>query len=110
MVRVLLANAADPNVATRPNIETGSFMRDCRTKGETPLHRAAAFGDEAVIQMLLSAQAKIDVQDMNGDTPLGWASWYGRPDSILGMLCYGDFQIHPKRKSMRGHVLGEPIP
>ena len=31
------------NRATLASAETGCFMRDCRTKGETPLHRAAAF-------------------------------------------------------------------
>jgi len=44
VLRVLLMHGANPNVATRPAVETGAFMRDCRTKGETPLHRAAAFG------------------------------------------------------------------
>jgi len=46
VVSVLLANKADPNAKTNPGIETGGFMRDCRTKAETPLHRAAAFGNE----------------------------------------------------------------
>jgi ankyrin repeat protein len=66
-------------------------MRDCRTKGETPLHRAAAFGTEATIQMLLDAGARVDAKDMNGDSALAWASWYLRPRSILRMLCYGEF-------------------
>ena len=51
VVRVLLAAGADPNPATKPGIETGCFMRDVRTKGETPLHRAAAFGTEEAIQI-----------------------------------------------------------
>ena len=70
-------------------------MRDCRTKGETPLHRAAAFGSDETIQMLLDAGAVIDAKDANGDTPLSWASWYGRPAYILKMLCYDRFNIHP---------------
>jgi len=53
VMRVLLAKGANPNCSTKPNVETGAFMRDCRTKGEAPLHRAAAFGDEEAIQMLL---------------------------------------------------------
>ena len=53
VMRVLLAHGANPNSFTKPNVETGGFMRDCRTKGETPLHRAAAFGDEEAIQLLL---------------------------------------------------------
>ena len=56
-------------------METGGFMRDCRTKGETPLHRAAAFGTKETIQILLDAKAKLDAKDMNGDSPLSWASW-----------------------------------
>jgi ankyrin repeat protein len=39
VLKVLLANGANPNCATKPGVELGSFMRDCRTKGETPLHR-----------------------------------------------------------------------
>ena len=37
VVQVLLAAGADPNRATKPDVETGAFMRDCRTKGETAL-------------------------------------------------------------------------
>jgi uncharacterized protein len=107
-LKVLLGNGAKPNVATKPGVETGGFMRDCRTKGETPLHRAAAFGTEDTIRLLLDAGAKVDAKDMNGDSPLGWASWYLRPDSILRLLCYGDFHIHPNRRSMAGYLQGEP--
>ena len=33
VLAVLLTNGANPNVATIPGVETGAFMRDCRTKG-----------------------------------------------------------------------------
>jgi ankyrin repeat protein len=92
VVKVLLASGANPNCVTRPAVVTDHFMRDCRTKGETPLHRAAAFGTEATIQMLLDAGARLDARDMNGDSPLSWASWYLRPRSILRKLCYGEFR------------------
>ena len=108
VLEVLLGSGANPNRATKPGAETGSFMRDCRTKGETPLHRAAAFGSESTIRLLLDAGAKIDAKDMNGDSPLGWASWYLRSDSILRMLCYGDFHIRPNRRSMAGYLQGQP--
>jgi uncharacterized protein len=109
VLRVLLATGANPNVSTRPGVETGAFMRDCRTKGETPLHRAAAFGDEEAIQLLLDAGARRDAKDAHGDSPLSWASWYARPTPILVLLCYGEFRVHPHRKSMRAYVLGEPL-
>src|SRR5204863_7293258 len=59
-------------------------------------------------RMLLDARANIEARDMNGDSPLSWASWYARPDSILRMLCYDDFHIRPNRRSMAAYLLGEP--
>lgn len=94
VVKVLLAAGADPNAKTVPGVETGAFMRDCRTKGETPLHRAAAFGDEEMIQMLLDAGASREALDAYGDSPLSWASWYGRSRPVLRKLCYGRFRVH----------------
>jgi palmitoyltransferase len=108
VLAVLLARGANPNVATKPAVETGGFMRDCRTRGETPLHRAAAFGVEKTIDLPLAAGAVIDVKDMNGDSPLTWASWYTRPDAILKKLCYDGFAIHPQRESMKANLLGMP--
>ena len=83
-------------------------MRDSRTKGETPLHRAAAFGGEETIQRLLDAGAVKDTKDMNGDTPLSWASWHLRPTPILRLLCYGNFRIHPQYQDMRAYLAGNP--
>ena len=108
VVNVLLACGANPNCMTKASAATGAFMRDCRTKGETPLHRAAAFGSEETIQLLLDAGASREAKDMNGDSPLTWASWHLRPDSILRKLCYGDFSIRPDRRSMEGYLLGKP--
>ena len=84
-------------------------MHDCRTKGETPLRRAA-FGDEEAIQMLLDAGAKIDATDAHGDSPLNWASCYLRPIPILRKLLYRDFCIHTDYGTgMAANLLGEPI-
>jgi ankyrin repeat protein len=107
---VLLSHGADPNVATKPGVETGAFMRDCRTKGETPLHRAAAFGEVETIRLLVSAGAIVDAKDAYGDTPLSWASWYQRPTPILRELLYGSFRIHPQNQPMRANLLGKPRP
>jgi ankyrin repeat protein len=108
VVMVLLQHGANPNVATLPGTETGCFMRDSQTKGETPLHRAAAFGEVETIRLLKDAGAIIDAKDANGETPLGWASWYLRPTPILRELLYGDFRIHPQNQPMRANLLGKP--
>lgn len=92
VLRILLANGANPNSKTNPSVETEAFMRDIRTRAETPLHRAAAFGNEETIRMLLDAGATIDAKDMNGDSPLSWASWHLRPRAILRLLCYGPYR------------------
>src|SRR5262245_47716461 len=110
VIRVLIANGANTNCVTKKSAETGGFMRDCRTRAETPLHRAAAFGTDETIQLLLNAGAIIEAKDMNGDTPLTWASWYLRPDHILRKLCYGKYRIHPDRNTgcMPAILLGKP--
>ncbi|MGA8729464.1 MAG: ankyrin repeat domain-containing protein [Terracidiphilus sp.] len=105
---VLLSHGANPNAVTKPGMETGGFMRDCRTKGETPLHRAAAFGEVETIRLLIDAGATVDAKDAYGDTPLSWASWYLRPTPILRELLYGDFRIHPQNQPMRANLLGKP--
>jgi ankyrin repeat protein len=109
VVKVLLAHGANPNSVTKKSVETGAFMRDCRTKGETPLHRAAAFASEEIIQLLLDSGATVDAKDMNGDSPLGWASWYLRPAPVLRKLCYGSFGIHPNYGAgMEANLRGTP--
>jgi uncharacterized protein len=110
VVEVLLARGADPNRKTKPGAETQSFMRDARTRGETPLHRAAAFASLETIQMLLDSGAAIDARDMHGDSPLTWASWHLRPTTVLRKLCYGEFRINPERTSMEHYLLGRPHP
>lgn len=95
VVRVLLGAGADPGRATIAGVATGGFMRDVRTRGETPLHRAAAFASEGVIDLLLAAGAARDARDSNGDSPLTWASWHLRPAAILRKLCFGPHNLHP---------------
>lgn len=109
VVRVLLSAGADVNAHTIPGVETGNFMRDCRTRGETPLHRAAAFGSVDTIRILLEAGAKIDVRDAHGDTALSWASWYRRPAEVLRLLCYGPYRIHPDYRPLIANLVGGPL-
>ena len=120
VVTVLLDAGADPGVAARPGAETGCFMRDARTRGEYPLHRAAAFGSEEVIRKLIEADASPAAVDAHGDSPLSWASRHLRPAAILRLLCFGEWSIHPDASwtgdhgagwsGMDRHLIGRPHP
>lgn len=107
-MEALPAHGADPNRATRPGTPTGAFMLDCRTRGEAPLHRAAAFGGERTTRMLLDAGAALDAKDAYGDSPLGRARWYRRPRPILRLLRYGAFRIPGNDADLRTRLLGKP--
>lgn len=108
VVKVLLNAGADATAKTVSGAATGSFMRDSRTRGEGPLHRAAAFGTAGTVQLLLDAGADPEQTDSHGETPLAWASWHRRPTDVLRSLLYGQHRIHPGYKSMRENLLGSP--
>lgn len=93
VARLLVENGADVNAKTIPGQETGGFMRDVRTKGETPLHRAAAYADEAMISYLIDHGADLEARDANGDSPLSWASEHLRPGSVLKLLTFPPHHI-----------------
>lgn len=108
VVDVLLSAGADPNAATIPGRETGAFMRDAKTRGERPLHRAALFGRAATISKLIEAGADRELLDAQGESPLAWASWTRRPVEVLQLLLYGRHRIHPHYKPLRENLLGWP--
>jgi ankyrin repeat protein len=95
VVKLLVENGANVNARTISGAETGAFMRDVRTKGETPLHRAAAYGDESIVEYLLAHGADKTARDAHGNSPISWASEHLRPGSILHLL------------SIEGHRVGE---
>ena len=88
IVRILIAAGIDVNKKTLPRKSTLCFMRDAYLKGETPLHRAAAYGNIAMIKMLLDAGAEPSMKDANGDTPISWGSWHLRDADVLRLLIY----------------------
>lgn len=106
VVKVLLRHGADPNRPTIPGRPTGAFMRDVRSRGETPLHRAGAYCSPAAIEMLLTAGADPTRRDVHGDSPLSWASWHLRPAPVIRLLCFGEHRIHPDNDSTYDHGTG----
>ena len=91
IVDYLVAKGAEVNCRTIPGVLTECFMRDIRTRGETPLHRAAAYGSADMIQLLLAAGADKSAKDAHGESPLTWASWHLRDSKVLKLLLYGEF-------------------
>lgn len=85
-VRHLIAHGADPNARTIPGQRTYAFWRDTRTRGETPLHRAAAYASQEIVQLLLDAGADKTIRDANGDSPQSWASWHWRERRLIDLL------------------------
>ena len=88
IVKVLIAAGIDVNKKTLAGKPTLCFMRDAYLKGESPLHRAAAYGNAAIIKMLLDAGAESSMKDANGDTPISWGSWHLRDSDVLRLLIY----------------------
>lgn len=92
IVELLVAAGADVNRKTLPGVVTFAFARDIRTRGETALHRAAAYGDAEMIGILISAGADKTARDAHGESPLTWASWHLRENDVLRLLLHGEFE------------------
>ena len=84
-IALLLRAGVDPNGKTRQGVETDSF-HNVTVYSETPLHWAAAYGDEATVKMLIDAGADVSIEDGRGDTPLVWAGRHRRPSAIRSLL------------------------
>ncbi len=108
VVKLLVEKGADVNAKTIPGKETGAFMRDVRTKGETPLHRAAAYADALTIDFLIKNGADKTALDTHGNSPLSWASEHLRPGNILALLAFGEHHIGEmhQMKNTSDHGMG----
>ena len=88
IVKLLINGGADVNKKTNKGETTLCFMRDAFLKGETPLHRGAAYGNETIIKLLIETGADLSAKDANGDSPISWGSWHLRDSDVLGLLLY----------------------
>jgi len=86
VLNLLLENNANPNAKTKYGVISDNFYLGARTRGETPLHRAAAFCDIDTVSLLQEFGADNMVLDDNGEPPLSWACWYRRPKTLIEML------------------------
>jgi ankyrin repeat protein len=86
VIRLLIEHGADVNAKTTPGVCSYNFYGSTPTRGETPLHRAAAFAPIDVVQLLLRAGADRSARDVNGESPHVWAGWYQREKELVELL------------------------
>ncbi len=67
-VRRLLAAGADPNVHTENRVDSPTYG-GAYVVGETPVHLAAAFGDEGMVRLLIDGGADPVAKDADGHMP-----------------------------------------
>jgi len=82
--------------------------------GKAPLHLAAEMGRNDIIQVLLAAQAKLNIRDNGGCPPLFWACARGQTHSIQlllgkpgapGLESYNNCGMHAlMAAAMNGHI------
>jgi hypothetical protein len=83
---MLLVAGADPNQHAKSGVATSMFDGGAKLWGETPLHFAAAYGDEEMIRAMLLAGADRKAQNTHGETPLEYAGRHRRPREIRNLL------------------------
>ena len=86
LVALLIRHGADVNAKTNASLYSYNYYGDTPTRGETPLHRAAAYSPADIVKMLLVAGADRSIPDANGNTPFHWAGWHKRPKKLVQLL------------------------
>lgn len=86
VIRLLIDAGANVNAKTKPGIDSYNFYGSTPTRGETPLHRAAAFAAIDTVRLLLQAGADRAIKDAHGETPHVWAGWHKRDQELVELL------------------------
>lgn len=86
LVKLLIHHGADVNARTKPGVFSCSFFGDTPTRGETPLHRAAAYASMEIVQVLLATGADRTIGDVHGYLPHSWAGWHRRTKELVELL------------------------
>ena len=89
LIEMLLQHGANVNARTKPGLYSYNFYGETPTRGETPLHRAAAYAPNGIIKLLIDAGAERSATDANGNTPYHWAGWHRRPRETVQLLAPG---------------------
>lgn len=89
LVGLLIQHGANINSRTRPGVISHNFFGATPTRGETPLHRAAAYASIAVVRALLAAGADLSIEDADGYLPRNWAGWHRRSKELVELLSPG---------------------
>lgn len=86
LIGLLIQHGADVNAKTKPGLYSFNYYGDTPTRGETPLHRAAAYAPTDIVKMLLGAGGDRSAADTNGNTPYHWAGWHRRTRELVQLL------------------------
>lgn len=83
-----IANAAANNRANEVGylLRRGDNPNFADSTGRTPLDYAAAFGNTAMLKLLLDGGARVDYRDKFGSTALHWAAERGQNEAIKMLL------------------------
>ncbi len=85
-VGFLLSYGADPNHQALEGVGSDCFNGNLWVVAETPLHRAAAYGEMKMNQLLLEHGGDISLKDCYGYLPLDWAARMWRDHDVLRLL------------------------
>lgn len=89
----------------------GNAANSADGNGVSLISWCAYYGDVSAIRFLLANGESLgslgENLDLNGDSPLTWASWHLRPAAVLRKLCYGGFRVRPDYAGMDANLLGK---